>query len=178
MIAHRATSTEHKLLVLYAMHGLGPATAEQLLRFFVDRDQMNYIDLQLSLAELRESGLLNRHIHPLGVLYQPSVEGIETLRMFRKRIPYSARHSVDDALMGWRARFSHERHVIHKVVNNPDGSIDVRLSIVEEDETLMEVSLRAPDDERAERFCDAWTKKAGAIYARIMRALSDPAEEP
>jgi hypothetical protein len=169
---------EHKLLVLYAMHGLGPATAEQLLRFFVDRDQMNYIDLQLSLAELRESGLLNRYNHPLGVLYQPSVEGIETLRMFRNRIPYSSRHSVDDALMGWRARFTHERHVLHHVSKLPDGALEVRLSIMEEDELLMEIAVRAPDDERAERFCDEWTKKAGAMYAKILRVLNDPSEEP
>lgn len=175
-MVHKATPTEHKLLVLYAMNGLGPATAEQLLRFFVDRDQMNYIDLQIALAELRENGLIRRQVHPVGVLLVPTADGMETLRMFRRRIPYSARHSVDDALMGWRAKFSHERHVMHKVTERQDGSIEVRLSVVEEDDTLIELMLRVPDDERAERFCDTWTKKAGAIYARLMRVLNDPFE--
>jgi len=160
------------------MNGLGPATAEQLLRFFVDRDQMNYIDLQLSLAELREGGLLRRQIHPLGVLYQPTAEGIETLNMFWKRIPYSRRLSVDDALMSWRAKFSHERHVLHKTSPLPDGAVEVRLSVLEEDDMLMELIIRAPDDERAEQFCESWTKNAGVLYSMILRALNDPRGAP
>ncbi|MDR1598717.1 MAG: DUF4364 family protein [Oscillospiraceae bacterium] len=167
----KGSPTEDKLLLLYAMHGLGPTTAEQLLRFFVDRDQMNYIDLQLALAELRENGLLRKQLHPLGVLYQPSVAGIQTLELFQRRIPYSRRVSVDDALIGWRARFSHEQHVVHRVETLEDGARVVRLSIMEQDEELLSITVRAPDDLRAERFCKSWSKNAGMLYARILRTL-------
>jgi hypothetical protein len=162
-----------KLLLLYAMHGLGPTTAEQLLRFFVDLDQMNYIDLQLALAELRENGLLRKQIHPLGVLYQPSVSGIETLRLFSKRIPYSRRVRIDDALIGWRARFSHEQHVMHKVDTLEDGSKSVRLSIIEQEEELLSLTMRASDEAQAEVFCRAWSRRASTLYSSILRALSD-----
>ncbi|MDR0396664.1 MAG: DUF4364 family protein [Oscillospiraceae bacterium] len=168
----KRSPTEDKLLLLYAMHGLGPTTAEQLLRFFVDRDQMNYIDLQLALAELRENGLLRKQLHPLGVLYQPSVSGIQTLELFQKRIPYSRRVSIDDALIGWRARFSHEQHVVHRVETQEDGSIKVRLSIMEHDEELLSISVRAPDDQRAERYCASWSRNAGALYAHIFKTLN------
>ncbi|GHU70773.1 hypothetical protein AGMMS49992_03650 [Clostridia bacterium] len=172
MTLRKGSATEDRLLLLYAMHGLGPTTAEQLLRFFVDLDQMNYIDLQLALAELRENGLLRKQLHPLGVLYQPSVAGIETLALFQKRIPYSRRMSIDDALIGWRARFSHERHVVHQIDTEPDGAKLVRLTIIEEDEELLSLTVRAPDDQRAERFCKSWSKNASALYGQILRTLN------
>ncbi|GHU68489.1 hypothetical protein FACS1894184_10590 [Clostridia bacterium] len=172
MIQRKGSHTEDKLLLLYAMHGLGPTTAEQLLRFFVDRDEMNYIDLQLALAELRENGLLRKQMHPLGVLFQPSVAGIQTLELFQKRLPYSRRVSIDDALVGWRARFSHEQHVVHRIESLEDGARLVHLSIMEQDEELLSLTVRTPDDLRAERFCKAWSRNASALYGQILRTLN------
>ena len=174
MILHRPSQTEQKLLVLYATHGLRSATSEQLLRFFVEQDLMNYIDLQIALAELRESGFLMRQPHPLGVMYQPTAEGDAALAMFLKRIPFSSRSKVDSVLSDWRDKFSYERHVFHKITPAEGGEADVRLVIMEESEKMMELSVRVPDMAAAELIRDRWSDNAAAIYARIMNALAEP----
>ena len=174
---HHPTPTEQKLLVLYVMQGLGPATSEQLLRFFIEQDLMNYIDLQIALAELRENGLLRKQAHPLGAIYHPTPDGADTLSMFLKRIPYSSRSKVDDVLTGWRDKFNYERHVFHKIIAAEGGAADIKLIIMEEDEKMMELSLRVPDMSTANLICERWANDAASIYSRIMKALSQPVSE-
>ena len=46
------SETENKLLLLHAIDRLGSATSQQLLTFVVENELMDYISLQLGLAEL------------------------------------------------------------------------------------------------------------------------------
>ena len=55
------SETENKLLLLHAIDRLGAATSQQLLTFVVENELMDYISLQLGLAELDESGFLRKH---------------------------------------------------------------------------------------------------------------------
>ncbi|HML48562.1 MAG TPA: DUF4364 family protein [Clostridia bacterium] len=177
MLPRRPSLTENKLLLLYTLDRLGPVTAEQLLLFFVDHNLMDYITLQLALAELCEAELLVKHAHESGVLYRLSAEGLHTLELFRERIPFSRLQCVDEAATAWRVRFARERQVLADYEPVEEGEYAVRLRILEEDMTLMDLSLRLPERERAIHFCNAWTEKAGALYAHLMREL-DAQEEP
>ena len=52
------TMTENKLLVLFALKTLGAVDEQQLWRFIVQCDLMEYIEFSLCRAELDEAGML------------------------------------------------------------------------------------------------------------------------
>lgn len=173
MISRMPSPTENKLLLLYAVERLGPVTSQQLLRFMVEHGQMNYITLQLSIAELSEAGLLSKRSHELGTLYSLSAEGEETLALFTGRIPPSRRQCVDEAPEVWRSRFKRERQMLSECTQLEGGDYLVRLKVLEGDQSLMELSLRLPDRKDAHRFCDVWESRASAVYGCVMRLLGE-----
>ena len=75
------SETENKLLLLHAIDRLGAATSQQLLSFVVENELMDYISLQLGLAELDESGFLRKQPHALGTLYALTGKGHDALMM-------------------------------------------------------------------------------------------------
>lgn len=173
----KPTPTENKLLLLHAIDCLGAVTAEQLLAFVVENEQMDYIELQLGLAELIESSLLRTQPHALGMLYRLTGKGHDALAMFRKRVPHSRLASVENAAATWRQRFRLEKQMIGTFDKKPDGEYMVHLSLLERDAPLLQMDVSVPTHAHAERFVRAWGTQAAELYAMIMHRLGeDPGE--
>jgi len=169
--------TEQKLVTLYALDRLGPATALQLLRFMVENEMMDYIALQLSTAELDDMGLLSKLPHPLGALYAPSAKGYETLELFRSRIPHSRAARIDEIAQVWKRRFSEEKQVLADWESMPTGEYVARLRLLEGELALLDIRVSLPTREQANRFCRRWPEAAGELYARMMQTLGEEAED-
>ena len=171
----RPSDLENKLLLLHAVDRLGAVTAPQLLAFMAENDGMDYITLQLCLAELDDAGLLRRRPHALGMLYTLTGEGLDTLSMFRARVPHSRLEGINRVADNWRIRFRRERQMLSDFERAPNGDYAVRLRVMERNEPLLDMTISVPTHGQAQRMCDAWAARAGDIYAHIMHALG---EEP
>lgn len=177
----RPSETENKLLLLHAMDRLGAVTAEQLLVFMVENQQMDYVSLQLGLAELNEAGLVRKRSHPLGALYALTGKGRDSLSLFEKRVPHSRLQTVNEQAAQWRQRFRREKQMLAGFDKLASGDYAVRLRLLENDEDLLDMTLSVPTHEHAQRFCDEWIAQASSIYAYIMHALGEekaPEEPP
>ncbi len=53
---------ENRLLILYALKTVGAMTDQQLLIVMTDTDLMNYITLQLTIADLESEGMLEKSV--------------------------------------------------------------------------------------------------------------------
>lgn len=175
MTNRQPSMTEQKLVTLYALDRLGPTSALQLLRFMVDNELMDYIALQLAIAELDEMGLLRKLPHALGALYAPSAQGYEALDLFRNRIPHSRVTLIDKIALSWKRRFREEKQVLSDWEKTPAGEYLVHLKLLESELPLLEMTLSLPTREQASLFCERWPDAAGELYATMMRALG---EEP
>lgn len=160
-------------MLLHAIDCLGPVTAEQLLLFVVETQQMDYIAMQLCLAELEESGLLVQRKHAVGMLYVLTGEGTDALALFRKRLPHSRLNAVRASAEAWRRRFLRERQMVSSFIRKGSGEYLVRLKLMEKDQALLEISVSVPTHEHAERFCDVWVDRATDVYAGIMKQLGE-----
>lgn len=169
----KPSDTENKLLLLHAIDRLGTVTAEQLLVFVVEYNQMDYISLQLCLAELAESGLVRKRKHALGTLYVLTGKGHDSLALFRERIPYSRLELVDKAAANWRQRFRRERQMLANFEKKDNGEYVVHLQLFEQDAELLRLDIAVPTHANAQRFSDAWMDRAPDIYAHIMHALGE-----
>jgi len=165
--------TEQKLVILYALDRLGLATADQLLRFMVENELMDYIALHLSLAELDDMGLLRKLPHALGVLYAPSAKGYESLQLFKNRIPHSRATRISETATGWKQRFREEKQVLADWETTPSGEYVARLQLFEGELSLLDVRVSLPTREQANRFCQRWPSTANELYAHLMQMLGE-----
>lgn len=174
MITRRHPSdTENKLLLLYAVDKLGPLTAHQLLVFMVENDAMDYVSIQLGLAELVDSSLLRKAKHALGMLYILTGKGRDALSLFEAKVPHSRRTLIDSQVAAWRQRFKRERQMLSSFEKAGESEYIVRLLLNEQETQLLEMKISVPTHQIAQRFCDAWIQEAPGIYAHIMRSLGE-----
>ena len=168
------TDTENKLLLLHAIDCLGGVTAQQLLLFMVENDAMGYIEVQLGLAELVDTGLLKKQQHALGTLYDLTAKGRDSLLMFRERVPHSRVVAIAESAAAFRRRFRLEKQLMADFHKIRDGAFCVSLRLIEKNESLMELTINVPTRKIARQFCDAWMAQASGIYSHIMYALGEP----
>lgn len=173
----KPSDTENKLLLLHAIDRLGPVTAEQLLVFMVENEQMGYVSLQLGLAELTDGALIRKKNHPLGALYALTGKGHDALAMFRERIPYSRLSLVDEKASAWRQRFRREKQMLADFRKMDNGEYRVELCLLENEENLLDIAISVPTHAHAQRFCDTWIAKATSVYAHIMHTLGENESE-
>lgn len=164
--------TENKLVILYALHLLGPTTGMQLIQFLAEMDLMNYFTMQLSLADMEEQGQVMRHAHPLGGMLEPTEEGLFTLRSFEGRIPRSRRLRMDREAPAWRDRFRAEQMAPAEVLERSQDLLTLRLQLLEGASVLMDLLLSGRDlpDAYVEK---RWQQAAQAVYQQVISALAE-----
>lgn len=174
----RPSDTENKLLLLYTLDSLGPATAQQLLLFGAETGEIGYISVQLGLAELVDSQFLRKQKHPIGALYLLTGKGHDTLQMFASRIPHSRKETVDLLSESWKKRFRQEQQLPASIYRSASNEYRVRLQLIERDEALLDIAVIVPTHKEAERFCNAWIQQASGVYEHLMHALGEGNTEP
>jgi len=169
----RPSALENKLLLLHAIDRLGAVTAQQLLHFLIENELMDYISIQLALAELVEAGLLRKQPHSLGTLYALTGKGRDTLYLFPNRVPHSRVIAVDQTAEPWRVRFRREKQMPSDIVKEQNGEYTVCLRLLEKDTELLNLRVSVPTHKAAERFANAWIAQATSIYAHIVHSLGE-----
>lgn len=169
----RPSDTQNKLLLLYAVDRLGAVTAQQLLSFMVENELMDYIAMQLGLAELDDAGLLRKRAHELGTLYALTREGRRVMDLFMRRVPNARLVDVDKHIDRWRQKFRREKQILSSFEETEGGEYVVHLRLLEWQDDLLDLRLKVPTHKHAQRFTDAWVAQAPGIYAYLVHALGE-----
>lgn len=165
---------ENRLLILYAISHLQPATGMQLLEFMTEFDLMNYFTLQLGLAEMEEQGQIAGKAHPLGRLLSITRSGEYALNSFEGRIPISRRELIDAHAPVWRHRFRLEQQTPSDIKTLPDGRREIKMRLMEKDTVLLEIVLLRSAGETVKRVQEKWRGMAQRVYKAVnMTLLSD-----
>lgn len=170
--------SENKLTILYALRRLGACTAMQLLQFLVENDLMNYFTMQLSLSDMQEQGQLITRAHPLGDLLALTKEGEFAIEAFAHRIPVSRRQLIDAQAPAWREQFRTEQLAPADSFTLQDGSLCLRLRLLEGSASLMDILLILPQSAPLTFLEKRWRSAAQAVYDAVTLTLSqdfDPA---
>jgi len=122
---------ENRLLILYALKTVGAMTDQQLLIVMTDTDLMNYITLQLTIADLESEGKLRRQGDTSGGTLELTDAGRYLLNSFEMHIPVSRRGLIDSGAAQWRERFAAEQMAAVEIFDLPNGEKGPHLRIVE-----------------------------------------------
>ena len=166
------TMTENKLLLLLTLKTLGATEEEQLWRFIVECDLMDYFEFSLCRDDLDEAGMLRTLIDEQGQRLGLSNTGLETLSLFGSRIPPSLRERIEEKGAAARAQFRQESSVLSDFQED-DAGFTVRLRIKEDALTLMDLKVNVPTRAQAQAFCEHFTARSSELYAMLMSTLGE-----
>ena len=128
---------ENRLLILYALKTVGAMTDQQLLIVMTDTDLMNYITLQLTIADLESEGKLRRQGDTSGGTLELTDAGRYLLNSFEMHIPVSRRGLIDSGAAQWRERFAAEQMAAVEIFDLPNGEKGLHLRIVDRRNVLL-----------------------------------------
>lgn len=166
-----------KLIVLYCIKSLDiELTRDQFADFCVEYDLIPYFDLQTTIGELEECGLLAAVPKAFGQAYMLTTEGQQVLDMFQERIPQSQRDRLDFFANRSRDKILLDTQFYAKAREACDGGYTVTLKSMESNRNVLAIEILMPDTKTANSAIRRWRESSVDIYKYLMNILT--AERP
>lgn len=169
---HDQLALYNKILVLYLLNRVSfPLTQAQIYDFFLERNYVNFMNLQRAITELVDTGFVTAKSKHNRTYLTITAEGQETLAFFKNRIDTSLKKEIDEFLHINQFKLRNETSVLTDYGKVLSGDYEVHLTVKEKDVTVVEVTLSVPNEETAEAVCLNWKKKNQDIYQYLIGQL-------
>lgn len=169
---HDQLALYNKLLVLYMLNRVSfPLTQAQIYDFLLERNYVNFMNLQRAITELVDTGFVTARSNHNRTYLTITAEGQETLSFFKNRIDTSFKQEIDDFFNANQYKLRNETSVLADYNKVLSGDYEVHLTAKEKDVTVVNVTLSVPNEETAEAVCLNWKKKNQEIYQYLIGQL-------
>ncbi len=163
-----------KLIALYCIKSLDiEMTRDQIADFCVEHDLIPYFDLQTTIGELEESGLLAAVPKAFGQAYMLTTEGEQVLEMFQERIPQSRRDMLDSFANQSRDKILLDTQYSATAREACDGGYTVTLKAMESNRNVLAIEILMPDTQTANSAIRLWRESSVDIYKYLMNTLTE-----
>lgn len=164
--------TKNKLTILYYLRATKvDITREQLYRVMVENDTMNYFDYQTCMHELEEDAFIAALPKAFGQAYRLSVRGTDVLEQFYESLPISLRERLESYAREHREEMLLQTQIVSDMEELPSGGYIVNLRALENNATVMELTLRIATRDMAQRVRANWEKESEPLYGMLLTAL-------
>lgn len=162
-----------KLTILMLIHELDvPLTNEEITNLILDSGLMNYISMQHYLTELCELSMLERLPNDNKHFYLITENGRVALDFFKVRIPSYTQDKVMKIVDGYKATLPVETQIKADYTKIKEETYEVYLSITENQEPMISITLTVMSDKHAQQICKIWHEKASYQYGDIINLLT------
>ena len=169
---HDQLALYNKILVLYMLNRVSfPLTQAQIYDFMLERNYVNFMNLQRAITELVDTGFVTARSRHNRTYLTITAEGRETLDFFKSRIDSSIRKDIDDFLGANQFKLRNETSVFTDYNKVLSGDYEVHLTVKEKDVTVVEITLSVPNQETAETVCTNGQKKNQDLYQYLAGQL-------
>ena len=148
-----------------------PLTNGQISEFILDKGYTNYFTLQQALSEMVESGFIREETTHNRTFYHLTEEGSDTIHYFKNNISAAIQDDIDTFLSEKKYALKNAVSVKADYYQNSSLEYSVRCQIIENDTTLIDMTLSMPTKEEAATIANNWTQKHQEIYAQLMTTL-------
>lgn len=165
--------TLYKLMIMYMLKKVNFALSNtQISDFFLSREYTDYFTLQVAFSELLETSLIQKETIRNTSRYEMTQEGEEALSYFSYRISDEIKQDIDNFIKENNFKLRTENSVIANYYRSPSsGEYEVKCTVMEGKDILIELKLNAASQEIAERMCDMWSSKSRDIYEYVVNKL-------
>ncbi len=167
--------TLYKLVIMHMLDNVEfPLTNEQISQFFLDYEYTGYFAVQKALNELIEDDFVVSNVNQNTSYYRLTSEGRESLKFFENKIPNQMADDVIAFLMKNKYELRNEVGTVSDYYKSVDGDYVVQCQVKEENKSLIEIKIAAPDKETASMMCSTWREKdySQEIYQHIIDKLT------
>lgn len=169
---------KYKVIILYIVNQFSiPLTNQQLTDFVLERDLMNFFDLQQFLTDLVETSMLEYSSSEDDQYYILTETGKNTLELFSDRVSQSLRRSINDCVDAKKKSFVIKTNISADYTKEDDNDYAVALSVKEGGYTLMEIKVNVFTNKAAKVICDNWQKRAPHLYGDLLDILVGEKED-
>lgn len=173
LIEQEYAQTENKLLLLYLIDKMDiPLSNAQISQFALEENFMNYFALQQFLADMVQSGYLDKSQDNNATRYAVTDEGITTLEYFEKHIPIDTRNRINKYVAENRKTVKKDFEITaNYFYDHANNEFIVKCGIYEEETMLMEINVSVVTREQAKLICKNWKVNVNTLYGNIIAEL-------
>lgn len=164
----------YKLMTLYTLSQVDFAlTNSQLSNVFLDLGYTNYFNVQYTLGDLVDAGLIREDSLPGSHYYCLTDAGHQSLEALKNDLGPQIREEIDDYLQKNRLQFRNTVSRRADYYRTTEGDIAVRMQVIEHNAPLIDLTVTVPGETQAKEFCKRWKEKSSEIYSYIYKELSE-----
>lgn len=104
-------------------------------------------------------------------LYSITEIGSETLKFFDNMISSGIKEDIEKYLSQNKYKLKEEVSTPADYYQVKKGEFAVKLSVIERDSHIIDLSLIVPSEKEAAAICNNWSEKSSEVYAYLMSVL-------
>lgn len=162
----------YKLIILYLLYQSKKEITNAILSDFILKyGYTDYLSIQETLSSLSEDCMIMPHKTHSSTYYTITEAGLETLGFFNSKLPYDTKLQIKQYLKEKKMQIAHETSVRTDYAKNDSGAYVMSGKVLEQNQTIFEITLNLPNEEMAQEACKTFKKKETEIYAFLWKSL-------
>jgi len=163
---------ENKVLILYMLDKISKDIAESsLFKIISSINDINYFYFGQTLNDLAQTRLVDSYAKDKEAIYRITSEGKNALSLTKDLLPGIIKLKADNIFKEELSTIEEESSVVAEYTPKNENDYTIKCKIVENNETIFEVSTFAGSRENAKKIVDNWNKNANTIFPKILDLL-------
>lgn len=171
------TLAENKVLILYTLDRINKDIVENsLFKIISSINDINYFYFGQTLNDLVETRLVDSYTKDKDTIYRITSEGKNALSLTKDILPGIVKLKADNIFKQELSSIEEESSVVAEYTPKNENDYKIKCKIVENNETIFEVSTFAGSRDNAKKIVNNWNKNANTIFPKILDLLLDSSE--
>ena len=164
---------EDKVLILYLLNKIDDGIKnDNLYKIVSSSKDINYFYFQELMADLKATNLVCSFTQDEENFIKITTDGKNALDLTKSLLPGLLKLKADTIFKKENSSIIEESSVVTEFIPQDENNYTVRCKIVEQNETIFELSVHAASREKAKQISDNWNKNANKLYPEILKLIS------
>ena len=169
-----ADLAENKVLILYLLNKLSDGIkSDNLYKIVSSANGINYFYFQELLTDLINANLVGSFTKDEDTFIKITSEGQNSLSLTKSLLPGILKLKADSIFKDEVSIIAEESSIVTEYIPKDENNYTITCKIVEQNETIFEVSVYAASREKAKQISDNWKSNATTLYPQILELLSN-----
>jgi len=164
---------EDKVLILYLLNKIFDGIKNNLYKIVSSSKDINYFYFQELIADLMSANLICSFEQDEESFIKITTEGKKALELTKSLLPGLLKLKADTIFKEENSNIVEESSVVTEFIPKDENNYTITCKIVEQNETIFEVSVYAASREKAKQISDNWKSNATTLYPQILELLSN-----
>lgn len=163
---------ENKVLILYILDKINKDISDSsLFKIISSINDINYFYFGQTLNDLVETRLVDSYTKDKDTIYRITSEGKNALSLTKDILPGIVKLKADNIFKQELSSIEEESSVVAEYTPKNENDYKIKCKIVENNETIFEVSTFAGSRDNAKKIVDNWNQNANTIFPKILDLL-------